>query len=424
MPALVEIEASKLRFVVAHRGSRLDFLLPRSVGRRFSLELFISDFYWPFNPEVMGGIGRFLPKLIRRGYHARHRELDAARICSFSSIGMRSWWALSWAASRNDTFRCFLRFDRLFAERVARFKMPPHDVFHCCAYASLEAMRVAKQQGIFVILYQFDPGKYEEDLVAEERKRCPGWEAEEDEVPSEYWERNREEWLLADLILTNSEWTRVALIRQGVPPEKMCSLPLSFEPDYPVFRKQHSEGHRRLRVLWLGSVIVRKGIHYLARAAQDLAGEPVDFTLAGPIGLTQTALNNCPPSMKFLGAVPRGVRSKLYTTHDVFVLPTLSDGFAITQLEALAHGMPVVVTPNCAQIVEDGVTGFLVPARDATAIAKALRRFLDEPALLDQMRNRCLEATAQYTVQAYADRLLQVVSERFPRHEGVRWQGS
>jgi len=57
--------------------------------------------------------------------------------------------------------------------------------------------------------------------------------------------------------------------------------------------------------------------------------------------------------------------SDWYRSADVFVLPTLSDGFAITQIEAMSHGLPVIATPNCASVVENGVDGLWCPQKTA-----------------------------------------------------------
>jgi glycosyltransferase involved in cell wall biosynthesis len=167
-----------------------------------------------------------------------------------------------------------------------------------------------------------------------------------------------------------------------------------------------------LTVLWLGSVILRKGIAYLVEAARELAHEPVKFLVAGPIGISESALRQAPSNIQWLGAVPRSEAHRLYRGADVFVLPTLSDGFAITQVEALAHGVPVVATPNCGAVVNDGRTGFLVPARDARALAAALRRFIREPGLASRMRPACFADAARYTVAAYADRLESIIKVR------------
>src|SRR5690606_21690925 len=65
----------------------------------------------------------------------------------------------------------------------------------------------------------------------------------------------------------------------------------------------------------------------------------------------------------------------------VFVLPSYREGVPLSTQEAMAMGRPVITTdvPGCRQTVRDGVNGYLVPPRDADALAEAMRRFLDEP---------------------------------------------
>jgi len=69
------------------------------------------------------------------------------------------------------------------------------------------------------------------------------------------------------------------------------------------------------------------------------------------LGITPQAVATAPANVEFRGRVTRDRATREYLVADAFVLPTLSDGFAITQLEAMAHGLPVIVTPNCGAVV-------------------------------------------------------------------------
>jgi glycosyltransferase involved in cell wall biosynthesis len=90
----------------------------------------------------------------------------------------------------------------------------------------------------------------------------------------------------------------------------------------------------------------------------------------------------------------------------------LSDGFAITQLEAMAHGCPVIATPNCGRVVTPEEDGLLVPPRDPEALAKAVLRCAQEQDLLSAMSRRAQHTAQRFTLDAYADRLLSVVEQR------------
>jgi glycosyltransferase involved in cell wall biosynthesis len=87
---------------------------------------------------------------------------------------------------------------------------------------------------------------------------------------------------------------------------------------------------------------------------------------------------------------------EFYTRADVFVLPTISDGFALTQLEAMAHGLPVITTPNCGRVVTDGVDGFLIPPRDPAALARAIHVLAEDPERLQAMREAARQALARF----------------------------
>jgi glycosyltransferase involved in cell wall biosynthesis len=96
-------------------------------------------------------------------------------------------------------------------------------------------------------------------------------------------------------------------------------------------------------------------------------------------------IRRLPRNMQVLGRITREEMRHVYSWADVYVLPTVSDGFAITQLEAMAHGLPVVVTDRCGEVVEHGKSGFIVPARSGPALAHAVGGLCDDRGLLDRM---------------------------------------
>jgi glycosyltransferase involved in cell wall biosynthesis len=103
-----------------------------------------------------------------------------------------------------------------------------------------------------------------------------------------------------------------------------------------------------------------------------------------------------------------------FRTADVFVLPTISDSFALVHLEALACGVPVITTPNCGSVVRDGVDGFIVPIRDAKMLAERIEQILSDRSLREQMSQNAKERAAQFTWELYGERLLSAVSMTIP----------
>jgi glycosyltransferase involved in cell wall biosynthesis len=282
------------------------------------------------------------------------------------------------------------------------------------SYTALEPFRYAKAHGWKTLLVQIDPGPEEEAIVAREaacvRELAAGWQP----APSEYWALWREECKLADRIVVNSEWSREALVRRGVPYEKVSVIPLAYEPpdvggqksdvrskrSYPA----HFTQERPLRVLFLGLINLRKGVARLLEAARILRDEPVEFWMVGAVETAQASTIGNAGRVKWFGPVTRKQASEFYRDADVFILPTLSDGFAITQLEAQAHGLPVIASKFCGKVVDNGLDGIVLEEPTAACIAAAVR---DCIAGADRLQKLAAASRLrdEFTIQALAQRL-------------------
>jgi glycosyltransferase involved in cell wall biosynthesis len=393
------------RWIVAQEGSRQTYGVPLAFHRLDMLRLLYADIWWRW--------GRSLMKRGPAGTRALatrfNSEIPLDRIVSFTPT------AALWRATQNlrhtkpSRFQMseeFNHFGRWFALRVRqhldKLELDPEtDHFFGFNSNCLEVLELLKERRIFTILDQVDPGLVEENIVLEEAERWPGWEAIPGRTSQSYWSRVKAEWDTADMVLVNSEWSSQALVQQGVPADKIVAVPLAIDvtADH-VLKPVNPEGP--LKVLWLGSVVLRKGIQYLVEAARKLERLKMEFLLVGPLGISRQAVRSFPHNIKVLGGVTRDQLGDYYRQAHVFVLPTLSDGFAITQLEAMAHGLPVITTPNCGRVVTDGVDGFIVPARDSQALADALVKFDVDRSLLREMSRNALQTVKRYDLPSNA----------------------
>ncbi len=383
--------ATPFRWIVAQEGPREHYSIAAAFHRLCQLRLLYADIWCRWGRALL----RRGPTGARNLATRFNPEIPLDRVVSFSPRAMlwRSLYHhrfLRLPLAEQMDLAC--RFGQWFARRVARHLKgleldAEQDLFFGFNASSLETIEALKGRGILTVVDQVDPGQVEERLIIEEARRWPGWQDVHSPVPQHYRDRIRAEWDAADLVLVNSEWSKQALVQQGVRAERIIVVPLVLDlrrwaPAHPI------NPRGPLKVLWLGNIILRKGIQYLVEAARRLQGEPIEFLVAGPPGISDAALKTFPNNMKLLGKITRDQLGAIYSQAHVFVLPTISDGFAITQLEAMAHGLPVIATPNCGRVVTDGVDGFVVPARDSAALASALARVnSDRERLLEMSRN-------------------------------------
>ncbi len=253
------------------------------------------------------------------------------------------------------------------------------------SYAALDLFRYAKSQGWQTILGQIDPGIVEEKLLFQEHARHQLAKFTNQVAPPSYWANWQQECSLADRIIVNSSWSSQALQQVGIPKEKIDIIPLAYQPpqDADKFVRTYPPAfspERPLRVLFLGQIILRKGIAALLEAASLLRSSPIEFWLVGSQGIPMPQESHS--QVKWIGAVPRSATAKYYQSADVFLFPTLSDGFGLTQLEAQAWKLPIIASRFCGNVVSDRVNGMILPEVTGKAIAEALQLILARPDVL------------------------------------------
>jgi len=392
----------------AQLGAREHYAIPRTLHQSKRLAVLYTDFW--AKPAVQKIARGGLRPLAERF----HPGLAGAEIASWNFRSL-SWEIGMRLRSRGEhpagKYLDFIEVGRKFASAVREAMKRDTNrlsnaVFFAYDTAALETLEFLRELKVKCIVDQMDPSRVEAALVAEEEKHWPGWALRPIHVPEEYFRRREREWSLANRIVVNSEFSRQALIRQGVPAEKLAVIPLCYEADSPAKENCREIVPRPLKILFLGQVILRKGIQYLMEAAKLLREEPVRIDVVGPIGITADAIKSAPPNLTFHGRVNRDEAAHWYRQSDLFALPTLSDGFALTQLEAMTHGLPVVATPNCGDVVADGVDGFIVPPRDPDTLAKVIMRYIENRELLVAHRASARTKAGQFTLSKLAGKLI------------------
>ena len=243
------------------------------------------------------------------------------------------------------------------------------------SYAARALFQLAKERGWDRVLGQIDPGPAEEQRVAAEHRRYPQLSSSWQPAPPTYWQHWADEIALADRIVVNSHWSWQCLQQQGVPDHKLQLIPLVYEPPEAQQQElslQASPPEGAFQLLFLGTIGLRKGMGRLLEAMRLLDNLPVQLTLAGPSELDPQAWAGA-PNIRWIGPVPRSRVAELYRQAHAMILPTLSDGFALTQLEALAYNCPVIASEFCGEVVSSGVNGWLLPSLEPEAIAATIR---------------------------------------------------
>jgi glycosyltransferase involved in cell wall biosynthesis len=212
---------------------------------------------------------------------------------------------------------------------------------------------------------------------------------------------NREGWILSEL-------------KYGHPPGRIWYVPNGVSESF--FLPRQFVDTRANLLLYVGTWLDRKGIHYLADAFTALAARSaeIQLTVAGCIIAEDQVKADFPAAIRNRISVhpflARDAMPALYASHDIFVFPSLVEGMPLTLLEAMAGAMPVVTTNTCgmSDLIDNEANGLLVPAADTAALGNAIEYLRNSPELRRTLGLRAQESMRRYTWDRIARQLEQV----------------
>lgn len=195
--------------------------------------------------------------------------------------------------------------------------------------------------------------------------------------------REEREYALADRIVVLSTFAHASFTAQGVPPDKLSLLPLgarleTFRPGPAIVeaRCERIASGAPLRVLYVGALSFRKGLWDLAAILRRFTGAEFQFRCVGPqMAEAARLLVDLSPLAEFVPKQPQRDLGQWYAWGDIFIFPTIEDGYAEVLAQAQAGGLPILTTANCSgpDLIRDGETGWVLPIRDPQAFVERLR---------------------------------------------------
>lgn len=284
------------------------------------------------------------------------------------------------------------RINDLFARKAAR-RLGSPDLVHAWSGAAEPSLLAAKTRGIPAVVERSSSHMLEQCRLLRDEYASLGlrWE----ETPRATVERELREYELADRVFVPSLFVERSFLARGFPAERL------FRNGFGVDLSRFTPGEKKddvFRVIYAGSLSVRKGIHHLVRAFKDANIPRSELLLVGGVLPETAGLVGAPdPRIRCAGHVPQGELPALYRTASVFAMASIEEGQALVQAQALACGLPLVCSAHTGG--EDflatsgpgasdptGLTefpaGYLVPAGDSAAMAAAFRALAADPARL------------------------------------------
>lgn len=327
-------------------------------------------------------------------------ELDGVRVTlrPTAAICVALWRRVP-AAWRNRTPDLYEIFDRLAASRI---RSGCHDVVVSPIGASGEVFAAAQKRGLvrvlnlpIVPLTCLQPELEAERAISAERARCFGLALDE-----RRFQQERAEFAAADGVLAPSPFVELS-VRETFKVSVPIFTVLFGAPVHQAPGTGPVPVRKRLRVLFAGQLVQRKGIFDLLEAAQSLSFEQVELVIVGPAPFGLTPFGDAVKRVDYRGALSRSELSRLMAESDVLCLPTLAEGFPLVVLEAMSVGLPVITTDVCRGVVVPGENGLFVNRRAPAEIAAAISLLNSDRALLGRLADGARRTAERFSWAEY-----------------------
>lgn len=346
-------------YVCVHNRNRDGYEVPLALEEAGLLDGFVTDFY------VAGWMRRFLPGVLAR----RHKPgLPARKTRPSLSAFAVQYGSEALRLPMQKMFRTTNRLLERAAVRRARARGAG-----LYAYASYLTRDPRLAPGARVVDFEFHPHQQLIiEILREDFARFPqvAWSMDIEEKALSAEEATTA-WRHADAVVCASGMTRRALEHAGCPPERITVIPYGTKPA-AVPAAPRAPG--ACRFLFVGQGLSRKGLHHLAEAWKRAAPAGAELTVvAYRIDPGIKAMLDV-PGIRHLGYQSRAELDALFAEADVFIMPSLVEGFGLVYLEALQAGCHVVGTPNTGlpDLNLSPAAATVLPVGDIAAIARTI----------------------------------------------------
>ena len=366
--------AATPRAVVCFSGARDNYQTAHALAEAGLLESLVTDLYVDPRRIPFGTpLGRKFPKLL-----ARHSPgISPGRVITPAPAAIRSLWMKTRFGSRAVQ----IRLDEELGRRARREAWKTETALLSYSYYAAAAFAPGAMRPDLRLLFQLHPHpKSVRKILCEELSRSPkfaaslGWEHEIG-APEKHFEALCSEPGLANGWIAASSYTAETLAEHGTPRKHIHVVPYGVDTaNYPC-RDTAPRTNDPFRIVWVGNMTQRKGLSYFLEAVASLPQQNLEVLMCGHHAVERETIEGYHlKNVRVLQGLPRTELTRIMRGSDLFVLPSLAEGFGHVILEAMSSGLPVLTTGStCApDILNDGQHGFIVPIRDSPALANRI----------------------------------------------------
>ncbi len=413
------------KVIVAHPGKQHSFRLASALKKNGMLCRYVTTVYDKDSSFVMKFVKKFLNKdNLSRANSRKNPDLLDDEVTQFCELsGLIEIFLARYDKSKKlyNMWHSFTsdRFGKKVAALAMREKVDAVIMYDTNSLSCFKKLKTEAPEIVRILDSSAANRLFMKEIYQQDMENCPEFsEKLKSEVSylwvSRYFQRNVQEVGNVEFFLAPSQFVKRSFLFSGVKEEhiKVCPYGSNFEPVMHTDEKIQSPSGC-LEVVYVGNVTEMKGIYYLLEAVTNIPNDLVHLTVVGAYDNSMHVFDKYLGQVTFTGRIPHEEVKKVLSESDVFVFPSLGEGLSLSVLEALACGLPCVVTEHSGanDAIEDYGNGFVIPIQSITAIKEGLMWFVENRELIPKMKQRAAETANEYTWKAYERQVISSITE-------------
>ena len=419
------------KVVVVHGGARDGYQVALALSEAGLLQALVTDLFWPSDRPWARHLSGLLPASLQSMLRQRSQPaLPSSEVRNCVLAGCKTLLLDRLPRASFDLRRRAVRSaDSTLGRAAGRLAAESGSGLLSYSYFAYDAFRSYPRPGI---LFQVHPHPATiRRILSEELAAHPDCAASlqqewELALPEQDFQNLVAEPALASRFLCASSFTRRSLVENGAAESAIRVIPYGVDLDrfHPDPTRRYTPGSK-LRLLFVGRINQRKGVKYLLEALSLLNTDQLDITICGRVVDGLELFQPFADRIRIRPNVSAAELTAAYQAADLFVFPSVAEGFGQVLLESLASGLPVLSTTHTAapDLIDSGSEGFIIEPRRPDLLAERIDWALTHRSELAEMGHRARARAMHFTWQRFRSGIVSAVEEFLPDLSGSNEPG-
>ena len=404
----------KIRIIVAHPGVQHSFRLAKAINqdKRFEL-IYITSVYDKEKSLLMNLIKHLLNRNnVTRANNRKCKYLSDNQVVQFCELMGLIRIALAHYDKSQKLFHWLTcKMANVFGRKVAKYAIKvkadaviSYDTFsrECFRYLKDKApnmIRIMDASAANIV--------FQKEIFEKDKDISPDFFEKLYSEVGYTFEEKRQKYYLDEILLTQymiaaSKFTKESFSRYGLKDDNIYICPYGVNTsDFPY--KERTSNKDKVRFVFVGGTKQAKGLSYLLNAYIKFLPDQCSLTVVGVNNLPENLKSKYSERVNFTGLLLHSEIPELLHNCDVMIFPSLSDGFGLAAIEAMATGCPVISSKNAgvSDLIQDGVNGFIIPTQSVNAIYEKMNWFVENKSKIALMGKAASKTAEKYSWDNY-----------------------